>query len=234
MKICLRTPRRTQGTLRKSVRMLSVLGVLCGSSAAAGAQDGPWLSLRPFVEVTDERVAAVHSFDANFGQHVEPFCGGGLQLTLGRDRVFVEVAAAQFKKTGDQVFVSGGQVFHLGIPMTATVTPFELSGGYRFHPRRRGVALSWVVPYVGAGVGRYRYQQTSGFADPSENVDTRHVGFLATAGAEFRVNRWVGLAADVAYTHIPGILGTDPSTSHEFNENDLGGIAGRLKIVVGK
>ena len=233
MKACLRTPRRTGGTLRQRFRTLCVLSILCGSSAASYAQEAPRISLRPFVEASAERLAAVHSFEATFGEAVEPFFGGGVQVAF-RDRYFLEVAASRFKKTGDQVFVSGGQVFRLGIPMTATVTPLEVTGGYRFHPKRRGRPLDWIVPYLGAGVGRYSYRQTSDFANPDENVDTQHAGFLVTGGAEFRLSRWIGVAADLAYTYIPGILGSDPSVSHEFNENDLGGLAGRFKIVVGK
>jgi len=219
--------------MKTCFRTLSVLSVLCCGATGVNAQTAPKISLRPFVEASAERFAAVHSFEANFGDAVEPFFGGGLQVTY-RDRYFFEVAASRFKKTGDQVFVNSGQVFHLGIPMTATVTPFELTGGYRFRVIRRGRPVTWVVPYAGAGVGWYSYRQTSDFANPSENVDTRHAGFLMTGGAEFRLSRWVGVAADVAYTHIPGILGADPSVSHEFNENDLGGLAGRFKIIVGK
>lgn len=211
------------------LRILCVLSVLCGAARSATAQDAPGISLRVFGEVTAQRFAATQSFDANFGQSVEPFYGGGVQTTF-RDRVFVDVGASQFKKTGDQVFVNSGQVFHLGIPMTVTVTPLEFAGGYRFHLGRS----AWLVPYAGAGVGLYRYRQTSAFAVDGENIDVRKSGFLAMGGAEFRVHTWVGVAADIAYTHIPGVLGNDPSVSHEFGENDLGGFAGRFRIIVGK
>ncbi len=211
---------------------LCILCVLCAlgvGARVASAQEAPAISLRVFGEVTTQRFAASQSFNANFGGSVQPFYGGGLQATF-RDRVFVDVGASQFKKTGDQVFVSNGQVFHLGIPMTATVTPLEFAGGYRFHLRRS----AWLVPYAGAGLGVYRYRQTSAFATAAENVDVRKNGFLMMGGAEFRVHRWIGVAADLAYTHVPGILGVDPSVSHEFGENDLGGLAGRFRIVVGK
>jgi hypothetical protein len=180
-------------------------------------------------EATVQRFTAGQSFDATFGERVEPFFGGGVQATF-RDRVFVEVAASQFKKTGDQVFIASGQVFHLGIPTTVTETPLEISGGYRFH-RRRSPRL---VPYVGGGVGVFHYQQTSAFATDAENVDVRKAGVLVFGGVEVRLHRWVGVAVDAAYTHVPGILGADPSVSHEFGEDDLGGIAGRFRIVIGK
>ena len=204
-----------------------------GGAAPGWAQTPPRISLRPFIEVTEERFAAAQSFDATFGQSAEPFYGGGLQLTL-RDRYFIDVAASKFTKTGDQVFVNNGQVFHLGLPMTATLTPVEVTGGYRFHVRRRRRPVRWVIPYLGAGVGSYAYRQTSAFADPSENVDTRMAGFLAVAGAEFRLNPWLGIAADLQYTHVPGILGSKPSVSNAFGEDDLGGLAGRFRLILGR
>ena len=84
------------------------------------------------------------------------------------------------------------QNFGLGITLTATITPLEVAGGYRFKlpgsPR--------LVPYVGAGVGSYGYNETSEFSDASENVDTRHTGYLAVGGAEFRLHRWIGVSVE--------------------------------------
>ena len=185
--------------------------------------------MRLFGEATAQRFFASQSFEAVFGGSVQPFLGGGLQVTFD-DRYYVEVGASRFSKTGDQVFVANGQVYHLGIPLTATVAPLEFAAGYRFHPRR----ARYLVPYAGAGIGWYRYEQTSAFANPSEEIDTRKPGFLVAGGVEFRVHRWVGLAADAEYTHVPGILGGDPSVSHEFGETDLGGIAARFRIIVGR
>jgi hypothetical protein len=212
---------------------LVACAILLASAAPARAQSPPTMSVRPFLEVSGERFAAAQSFNATFGESVEPLYGGGLQVTL-RDRYFIDLAATRFRKTGDQVFVNNGQVFHLGLPLTAILTPVELVGGYRFHPHRRRRPIAWLIPYAGAGVGWYGYQQTSAFAEPAENVDTRKAGVIGVAGAEFRVHRWIGIAGDVVYTHVPGILGSDPSVSHAFGENDFGGVAGRFRIIVGR
>ena len=68
-----------------------------------------------------------------------------------------------------------------------------------------------------------------------EDVDTQHVGALVVGGLEFRVHRWIALSADAQYTHIPGILGVDPNAlSTQANEKDLGGIAARVKVIVGR
>jgi opacity protein-like surface antigen len=118
-------------------------------------------------------------------------------------------------------------MFRLGIPLTATITPLEVTAGYRFpmweHAR----------PYVAAGFGSYAYTETSDFADPDENVDTRRFGFVVNGGAEFRMHRWVGFAIDAQYSRVEGILGTG-GLSKQVGENDLGGVAARFKFIVGR
>jgi hypothetical protein len=213
--------------------LVAAASLLVADASPVLAQDAPPVSLRPFFTFSEEAMDASKTFNAVFGQASESFYGGGLEVTL-RDRVYVDLSASQFKKNGDRVFrTADGHVFHLGIPLSAMLTPLELTGGYRFHPHRRGRTLTWVVPYAGVGLGWYKYRETSQFADDSDNLDTRHRGFLLQGGAEFRLHRWVGIAADVQFTHVPGILGTG-GVSKDVLEDDLGGIAGRFKIVVGR
>jgi opacity protein-like surface antigen len=192
------------------------------------AEETPKLSLRPFFVVTDEQFRAKTTFDAAFGRSIEPFFGAGAQLSL-RNGVFVEVGASRFRKSGQRAFVSNGQTFQLGIPLTATLTPFEVTAGYRF-----GAATSRrIVPYVGVGVGRYSYQETGDFASDGDNVDAHSNGYLAVGGLEFRLHRWVAVSADAQYTHVPDILGAG-GVSKDASETDLGGIAARFKILVGR
>jgi hypothetical protein len=197
-------------------------------AAPAAAQDAPALSIRPFVMATDQSFAAISTFDATFGKTYFPFFGGGVQVVV-LDHFFAELTASRFRKTGERAFLSGGKAFRLGIPLTATITPLEITGGYRFSLRQ----LPRVRPYVAAGIGSYAYTETSPFADPGDNVDTKHSGYVVNGGAEFRLHRWVGLAVDVQYSHVPGILGTG-GVSQQAGETDLGGVAGRFKLVVGR
>jgi opacity protein-like surface antigen len=206
-----------------TTRLLLVVLTL---AAPAAAQDAPALSIRPFVMGTAQSFAAVDTFDAVFGRTYDPFFGGGVQVVI-QDRFYFEATASRFKQTGQRAFRSGSQSFKLGIPLTATLIPLEVTAGYRFHtsPRLR--------PYIAAGVGSYGYKETSTFSDPGEDVDVRHVGFVANGGAEFRLHPWIGLAADLQYTHVPGILGLG-GVSLQAGENDLGGVAARLKLIVGR
>jgi hypothetical protein len=206
--------------------LFMVVGLAC--AAPALAQDPPALSIRPFVMATEQSFAAIDTFDASFGKTYFPFFGGGVQVVID-DGFFAEVSASRFRQTGQRAFLSGGKPFQLGIPLTATITPFELSGGYRFRLRQ----MPKVRPYAGAGFGSYGYRETSSGDETGEGVDTRHSGFLVNGGAEFRLHRWVGLAVDVQYTHVPGILGSG-GVSQQAGESDLGGVAARFKLVVGR
>ena len=206
--------------------VLLFVGLTLASPAAA--QDAPALSIRPFVMAAEQSFAASQTFDAAFGKTAFPFFGGGVQVVV-HDRFVAEIGASRFQQSGERAYVSGGKVFRLGIPLTATITPFEVTGGYRFRLRR----LPRVRPYAAAGFGSYSYRETSTFADPGEDVDTRHSGFVLNGGAEFRLHRWVGLAADVQYSHVPGILGLG-GVSQQAGETDLGGVAARFKLVVGR
>ena len=211
----------------KTTTLLFIGLALAALPTPAAAQDPP-LSIRPFVMATDQSFTAVDTFDAAFGRTSFPFFGGGVQVIL-KDRFFAELGASRFRQNGERAYRSGGRGFKLGIPLTATITPFEITGGYRFRLRR----LPRVRPYVAVGVGSYGYTETSSFADPGEDVDTRHSSAVLNGGAEFRLYRWIGLAADVQYSRVAGILGTG-GVSQQAGEDDLGGVAARFKLVVGR
>jgi len=197
-----------------------------GRGATSQSNDPPAISVRPFFLASGQNFTAKETFNAVFGKTVEPFWGGGAQVVFRRS-LFVDVTVSRFKATGERAFRFDGQNFGLGIPLTVTETPVEVSGGYRFQVSPR------LVPYVGAGIGSYSYEETSDFSTAEENLKTRQVGYLVNGGAEFRLGRWLGLTADVQYTHVPGILG-EGGISKEADENDLGGLAARFRVVVGR
>jgi hypothetical protein len=217
------------------VALAAVLTLGLGAPLAAqsrapvpAADDEPSFALRPFFLLTGEEFAAKETFDATFGQSFSPFFGGGLELVLSeRSGFYVDASASRFKKTGHRAFRANGQNFSLAIPLTATITPLEFSVGYRF------ITAPRVFPSVGLGVGSYGYKETSDFSDASENVDTRHAGYLAVGGVEVRVHRLVGIAGDLEYTRVAGILGNG-GISKDVGENDLGGLTVRLRVTFGR
>jgi hypothetical protein len=215
---------KTSKTPKTLLAPALVLIALLMGAAPAAAED---YVFRPFLMFTEQKFAAANTFTAVFGGATQPFWGGGLNITQ-EDHYYLEVSASRFKKTGQRAFLSNGQTFALGIPLTATVTPFELTAGYRFH-----TGTPRVRPYAGGGVGLYRYEETSIFSNDSENLSTKHAGVIVEGGAEVRLHRWIGVAADVHYTYVPGILG-DAGLSKDEGEKSVGGVSVRFKVIVGK
>jgi len=184
--------------------------------------------LRGFGDVGSTTFTAEKSFTAVLGSEGGRVFGGGVEVVLPQ-RVFVNVRASRFRKVGQRVFLFNGEPFDLGVPTTITVTPVELTGGYRFD-------FGWhLVPYGGAGLGWHRYEETSRFAEASENVNQRFTGYHVVGGAEFRLARWIAAAGEAHWATVPDALGGDPNgVSREFEESDLGGVTFRLKVVVGR
>jgi hypothetical protein len=199
----------------------------------------PRVSLRPFGLVTGQAFIAEETFEAAFGRSFYPFWGGGLQIAY-RSGLFVDLSASVFKKSGERTVRFDGQTYRLGIPLTATEIPLELAVGYR-SPIRSSPSIR---PYVGGGIGYYRYTETSDFSEAGDDVEVGHVGVLALGGVEFRLGRWIGLSGDVQYTHVPGILGQGGNSGCPLpaasacagtpDESDLGGIAARVRFIVGR
>jgi hypothetical protein len=185
--------------------------------------------IRGFADIGSTTFAATQSFETILGSATGVVFGGGVEGELPQ-HIFLSVRASRFRETGERVFVFEGERFGLGVPSTITITPLEFTGGYRVE--RRG----WrVVPYGGAGVGRYRYEERSEFADASDNVKQSFTSYHVLGGAEFRVSRWIGAAGEVQWAAVPDALGQDANgVSAAFDETDLGGFTFRAKIVIGR
>jgi len=218
------------------LRAAVVLAIVLAAVPSA-AQTGTTISIRPFIDITEDAFAATRAFDAVFGKTAAPFFGGGVQVTIA-DRFFVEVGASRKTLTGDRVFVVNNDVFHLGIPLRATLTPIAFTGGYRFVVLRHGDPIEWLRPYVGGGVERYNYDEKCAAAPAActaigGDFSAAHSGFVLNGGTEFRLHRWVGVSADIEYSRVTGIIGTG-GASQAFSESDLGGVGGRFRVIVGR
>ena len=163
----------------------------------------PPISFRPYVMGAESAFAAVDTFKAVFGKSYGPFFGGGLQVAF-HGKYYVEVGASRYAQTGQRAFFANGQSFGLRIPLTAHITPLEITAGYRFRPR----SMPSVRPYLGAGLTSYAYEEKSNFDEPGEGLTTRGTGLVGVGGVEFRVHKYVGISADGAVAHVTGILGS--------------------------
>jgi opacity protein-like surface antigen len=210
----------------RALRLTCVMASVCLAGAArVDAQD---VGVRGFGDIGSTRFAASDSFDAVLGTHSGVVFGGGGEAVFGH--IFVSVRASRFQKDGTRVFVSGGNVFDLGIPTTIKITPVLITGGYRFAADDRPV-----IPYVGGGIGWHRYAETSEFAADEEDVSETNTGYHLLGGAEVPIGELFALAGEAEWSRVPDALGQNPnSVSAAFDETDLGGVTFRIKFVVGR
>lgn len=206
-----------------------VLAVMLAASPAAAQTNDNAVGVRGFVTLGNISFNAEESFDAIFDSSSGAIFGGGGQVLLPWG-IYVEVAAARFSAEGERAFVGPAperEVFKLGIPLEVKVTPLDITGGWRFRRWER------VVPYGGAGYSSYRYQETSEFSDPDEDIDERYSGFHIVGGAEYLPFRWLAIGGEVAWSSIADALG-DGGVAAAFDEDNLGGTTVRLKISIGR
>jgi hypothetical protein len=184
--------------------------------------------LRGFAEFGGRTFTASQSFDAVLGSHTGTLFGGGVEVLVG-PHVFVSFGASRFQRDGERVFVSGSEVFPLGIATTVSIRPIEASAGWRFGNPQRSL-----IPYVGGGIGWHRYQETSDFAQAGDDVEFSKTGYQVLGGVEWRAARWVGIAGEAAWMAVPGAFPDGPtSAAAAFGEDDLGGAVFRVKVVIG-
>ncbi len=183
------------------------------------------LQLRGFGMVAQNWLAAGSTFKAVLGSSQATELGGGLSVTEGS--YFLDVSARWFARDGERVFVRNGQVYPLGIDTSVTMTPLDVTIGYRFRPFGR------LRPYAGGGYTRLRYEETADFAASGDDVSESFNGFHVVGGGEWRFGRLVGVATEVAWTRVANAIG-DGGVSQAFGEDDLGGTSVRLKLVIGR
>jgi len=169
------------------------------------------------------RFAAQNSFQSITGQGGGAVVGGGGEARIGN--FFVGGSIDRYTQTGQRVLVIDREVIGLGVPDTISLVPMKALAGWRFEH-------NYATPYVGGGIGTVLFKEESLAADPDENVQSRFMSYHAIAGVEFR-NGWVATAFEVEYSRIPDSIGLG-GASAAFQESNLGGVVGRIKILVGR
>jgi len=208
---------------------VAVLAIVFLVPAASRAQvNRPQRTSGGFGDAGITVFSAKQSFKTILGQPSGPLFGGGVELGLPK-HLFVSVSASRFRRTGHRVFVFEGQVFPLNDPATITITPLEVNAGYRL------THLTWLVPYLGGGVGWHKYQETSAHSTAADDVKTTFKGYQALGGAEVPLGKWLAAAAEAEFASVPNALGKDPTgVSSVYNEHNLGGFSFRVKVLVGR
>jgi hypothetical protein len=183
------------------------------------------LGIRVFGDVDVDTLSAHNSFDAVLGTSRLTAFGGGAEVLNIWKGAFLRVALSHTSKGGDRAFVANGERVSLGVPITVSMTPVEIGGGWRF-----AIGSSRVVPYVGAGALIQSYSEKSTFAGPGDNVSQTNTGYTAFGGVEVDLSKWFIVGGEADFRGIPNALGNG-SVSQDFGETNLGGFA--LRVLFG-
>jgi opacity protein-like surface antigen len=221
-------------------RLAIIAAILVAPPAADAQQPRPRPAARPqarsrsievggYAMVGRFSFAAKESFDAVLGAASGPIIGGGARIGIPFGGLFVDAGVWRYQDDGERVFVLNDRVFPLNVPTEITVTPIEISAGWRFRFRR----MPRVLPYVGGGLTSMRYAEASSFATEAEKVDETFSGYHLFAGAEYKVTRWLGFAGEAGWTTVADAIG-ESGVSAAFNEDNLGGVSMRFKVTVGR
>ncbi len=200
----------------------------------AAARRSSAIRARGFGLVGFQSFTAADSFSAVLDSSSGIIFGGGGGLLLGRN-LFVDVSLSRFSADGSRVFVTdGGEIIDLGIPAEVTVSPIDVSIGWRFagtpRPGPTGKPGWRPVPFAGGGFGFQSYEETSEFADSGDDVSDTHGSYHVLGGVELPFGRHLGVTADAMYRWVPDAIGTGGVSAY-YDETNLGGTQVRLRVV---
>jgi hypothetical protein len=205
---------------------VSATSVVLLSPLPTAAKPAPGrLMIRGFGQAGGTLFSAKDSFETILGTAAGSMFGGGGQVVFPNG-AFVQGSVERFTKTGSRVLVSGTQVFTLQIPDVVTVTPIQLTLGYRDHSYRAA------SPYLGIGLGWQAFREESPSLADAQRVSSGHIGYHILGGAERSISSWLSVAGEIQWTSVPKALG-DTGVSAVFKEDDLGGVSFRFKLILG-
>lgn len=213
--------------MKISTSALGVLMLAASFAAPVAAQTRPSIGVYGLFDRTT--IASSQTFDAVFNTHTTSGPGGGVDaINLWRG-LFMRFDASTSELTGERVVVFNGDVFKVGIPLTAKLTPIEFGGGWRLEPRQSTKLSSRLAPYAGVSVVILKYRETSSFADASENADESYTGVGVFGGVDVRLVRQAFAGVEAQYRSITSAPGPD-SVAASFSEKNLGGAVLRLRV----
>lgn len=166
-------------------------------------------------------MGAEDTFNALYESSGGLLLGGGIKYTLPSGLYFAgELQFSSF--SGEKVWVSStGTVIKTGTSEDMTLMPLLVSIGYYF------TLEGSVRPYAGLGGGFYILSTTTEGAD--ESNDENGFGFFALFGIDFPLSDTFKIGIEGRYEMVPDIIGA-AGVPAVFEENDLGGISGLVKI----
>ena len=176
--------------------------------------------------------AAQDSFEAVDLSSTAFEVGGGARVTGLWRGLFVQASISRWTDDGERAFVaSDGTVFPLGIPLEVKATFLDGTIGVKNAVRNSAGRISY-LHYVGAGAGVVEFHESSPFAEPGDDVDTRKPSYHVLGGFEVPIAGWLAVAIDGRYRYIPDLLGDDGASS-VLDDDSLGGFQASVALRVG-
>ena len=184
------------------------------------------IGVRGFAIVDLQRMTAGQTFEAVLGTRNLPGFGGGADVLRLWRNAFARVAVSRTSQEGTRVIVVGDEAIPVGIATSIRMMPLEIAGGWQ-------VGRGRFVPYVGGGLLRLRYEETTDFDLPGDETSTTFNGSVLFGGVNLWLGGPLGVGAEVQHRHLIGAIG-QAGASAAFGENDLGGVTLRVWIGIGR
>lgn len=201
-----------------------VLFAVFAATSASAQSSGP--SVRGYGVVGSTFLKSDRTFEAVAGESHQVSIGGGVQLVNVWKSLFADLSVTQTRVEGERVYIDGGTVYSLGIPLRVTLRPIDVAAGWRVQQGRR------VSPYIGGGLSHLIYRETSDFAEAADDVKDNATGPLLLWGVDVEAVRWLHVGGEMRYRIVRGILG-ERGASAELGDHHIGGLAGSVRVSVG-
>jgi len=164
---------------------------------------------------------AADTFAAVTGSSEVTAFGGAAEVLRVWRGLFLRGGITRAALSGERS-VGGDQI---GIPIEIRMLPIEAAGGWRAETgAKRGVGA-----YLGGGLLRLGYQESSEFATTGDTVDKSFTGYLVLAGADLTIGKRLVVGFEGQFRSVPNAIG-QVGNSKLFGESDLGGFTARVLI----
>jgi hypothetical protein len=194
---------------------------------STSASPAPKIGIRAFGAVDFETVAAPLSFKAVFGKSSFTGFGAGVDVLNVWHHAFLRVSLGRMSASGTRVVVFNGQTVSVGVPITMTMTPIEVGGGWRFGTRK---SPQPATPYVGGGLLALKYSEVSTGAISGEDTSATYKGMFLIGGVDLLLMKQLSVGVEADYRSAPNAAGAG-GVSKALGESNLGGMT--LRILFG-
>jgi len=185
--------------------------------------------LRGYLHFDEVFMSASQSFDAVVGASGLTAGGVGLDILNLWRGVFARTGIARMGGHGSRVFVAGGDVVSLNVPVAVSISTLELGAGWRYtHPRYPAYVF-----YGGADLLHVGYREKSKLAAETSVFTDGFWGSALFGGVEVKVWKRIVAGGELQFRSVPNALG-DGGVSAAYQETNLGGFAIRGVIGIRK